>query len=309
MNTEPTTPMPSHHLPSRTLACLCLCAALCGQTETAKPGPEPTFAADVGALAKRVDAAHRPEGPVEPVTQFRAALEVHIDAADAQQGGQVDLDVRYMQYVNPDPRRNRTRHLIRYVVQRAGRPIERGRDEFGFWHLVQGKATDLTQADVEDRKACVRDTNLARQLVRFLDPGAVLRSLADTTAVVEEQLRLGREAGVDCETVEGTLKSFPLLQLGGDDAAARVKIYVTKDGGRLLALLVRPIIDGAVDEAGAELIRLSDMFREGGMLVPKRIEHLFKDAEGRLRKQSKVLITTLDLRPEFAKQDLARPKR
>ena len=287
------------------LCCFGLGSAPNAQSEPEPHGPERALPADLEALATRVDAAHRPTGATT-ITQFGAALELHIDAADADQGGQVDLDVRYMSYQRPDS--NRNRHLIRYGVQRAGRPIERGRDRFGFWHLVQGEARDLTEADTEDRAACVRDINIARQQLSFLAPGAVLRALEEPGKVADAPFKIGRRAPVTCETVEGTLPSFPLLQLAGADAPVRIKIYINKERGRLQALLVRPILDGKVDDSGAEMIRLSEMFVTDGILVPKRIEHLFQDNSGRLRKQSTVLITMLDLEPELAEQDFDRPK-
>jgi len=175
---------------------------------------------------------------------------------------------------------------------------------------VQGEARDLTEADPEDRAACERDTDLARQLVRFLEPGPVLRSLTGPTKVGEEVLRLGREPeGIACQTVEGGLVAFPLLQRGGDDAPVEVKIYVTKAEGRLLAIKAWPLVNGVRDEGGLELVRLVDLHERDGLLVPRKLEHLFFDSkEKKLRPQSRATITTLSLRPKLTDKDFDRPK-
>jgi hypothetical protein len=268
-----------------------------------------TIPSDLEALATRVDQAHRPDGPdgpVEPVTSFRATLEVHLQDPNSKEAGQVDLDVKYLQ--RPVPKRKRIEHLIHCRVKRAGKPVERGYDRFGYWKLYQGKARDIPESDQRDREDCQRDKHLARQLVKFLDPGAVLRALQDPTPVGAENLKRGREKPVPCQTVEGTLPAFPLLRLGGGDATVRAKVYVTKGEGRLHAVLVRPIRDGRVDEAAAEMIRLREPVPKAGMLVPKIVEHFYRDQEQRLVKMSTVYVSKLDLRPEFTLQSLERPK-
>lgn len=287
-------------LPRRILCSACLAGAAIAQA-----GPDP-LPADLAALATRVDAAHHPGGAVDPVTQFAAALEVHLVGAEQEQGGQVDLIVDYLRWQRPGGKS--VRHLIKYEVERAGRPIQRGRDRYGFWHLFQGEAKNLTEADVEDRQACKRDTMLARQLVRFLDPGAVMRSLTDPTPVADEGFKIGRLPAIECRTVEGSLAEFPLLRLAGSDHPVRIKLYVRKADGRLLAVLARPERNGVANEAEAELIRLSDYEPSSGMLIPKKIEHLFRNAEGALRTQSRVFVTRLDLRPNLSVDDLDRPK-
>jgi hypothetical protein len=261
---------------------------------------------DLEALSKRVDAAHHPKGPTAAVTAFTGELELF--AAGADKGVTVGLAVKYLQ-AQDEKDKNKALHLIRYAVRDAGQPVERGRDAFGFWHLKQGEPRDLTEDDGDDRAACERDTNLAKQLVRFLDPGAVLRQLTGASAVREEDFKLGREAqAVKCLCVEGGLAAFPLLQRGGEDAPVLVKIYVSKADDRLLALKAWPLASGARNEAGLEIVRLLELHERDGLLVPRKLEHLYANAEGKLQLQSRASITKLSLRPDLTVESFDRTK-
>ncbi|MBX3461775.1 MAG: hypothetical protein KF830_01275 [Planctomycetes bacterium] len=269
--------------------------------------PPPRVADDLRALAARVDAAHRPRGPVPEVTAFRSHIELHLLDADQQRGGQVDLAVQFLLWRPPG--RDRPRSLIRYDVLEAGSPIVRGRDRNGPWQLFQGEAQDLHKAEfADDLAACDQHTNLARQLLRCLDPGAVLRSLAAPGPVHEEVLALDRNARIDCQTVAGDLPAFPLLQQGGEDAPVRLKVFVRKDDGRLLAIEAVPLVDGAPDAARLERVHLLELHEQDDLLVPRRIVHLFRKADGRLHPQSRAVLTSLSLRPELGAADFDRPR-
>jgi len=283
-----------------TITALATFAAFAAAQKATLPSP---LLPDLEALSQRVDKAHRPQGPSAEVTAFDGVLQLHL-LAPGEESPQVDLAVKYLKWRKPD---GPIRHLIRYKMLDT-RSIERGRDQFGFWHLVQGKARDLTEQDATDRAACERDTNLARQLVRFLDPGAVLRSLTGAGPVREEEFKLGRDKGVPCETVEGGLAAFPLLQRAGEDAPVLVKIWVTKAEGRLLAIDAWPLADGKRNEAAAERVRLLDLRERDGLLVPFQLEHLFRDAEGKMRLRSRAEITHLSLRPKLTEADFDRPR-
>jgi hypothetical protein len=282
---------------------IALIAAFATAQEPALPTP---LTADLDALARRVDAAHHPKGPVEPVTAFVATLELQVVDAKAAQGGQVDLSVKYLEY-HPD--KTKVRHLIRYEVKEAGTPIERGRDRFGFWDLFQGKARSITEAQPQDRAACERDTNLARQLIRFLEPGAVLRALTAPSTVRDEALQRGREKPTECQVVEGDLSGFPLLQQAGEDAPVHAKIYVTKANGQLLAIEVTPRKpDGTLDLAHTELVHLLGLHEQDGFLVPRELFHSQRGDDARLRLQTTAVVTTLTLRPNLRAEDFDRPK-
>lgn len=284
-----------------------LAACLFSQNDAAAPAPAAALPTNLEALAKRVDASHHPKGPVAPVTSFKGSLELRLVAADAEQGGQADLMVQFLRWQRSS---TRVRDLIRYEVMQAGSPIVRGRDRNGFWHLFQGEPRDLSGAEfANDLASAERDTNLARQLLQFLDPAAVLRQLTKASPVAEEPLQLGREPAVACLRVEGDLPAFPLLQQAGADAPVRVAVYVTKDKGELLALEIWPLVDGVPERTRGELVRLLDLHERDGLLVPSHIEHFFRDDKGELNLQSRAVITQLSLRPELTAGDFDRPKK
>ncbi len=262
---------------------------------------------DLPGLAARVDAAHHPNGPVLEVTAFRCNLELHVLDVDAKQRGQVDLAVQFLQWRKPGG--NRVRPLIRYEVLEAGSPIVRGRDQYGPWQLYQGEAQDLKKAQfADDLAACERHTNLARQLLRCLDPGAVLRSLGKPSAVTEAELKIDRATRLACLCVEGDLPAFPLLQQGGDDAPVHMRVFVAKADGQLQAIEVCPLVDGAPAPDRLERVRLLDLHQRDDLLVPRSIEHLFRKADGQMHLQSRAVITALSLRPELRAEDFDRPR-
>ncbi len=291
---------PLHSAPMLTSLLAIAIAALTPQDPAGTPG-------DLTELASRVDAAHHPKGPVAPITALRANLEMHALDTDAKETGQVDLAVRLLQWRRPD--RDREQTLIHYEVLEAGSPIVRGRDRNGPWQLVQGEAKDLRGAEFgRDLEACQKHTNLARQLLRFLDPGAVLRSLQKPVPVIDEVLAIDRETKVACRRAEGRLPSFPLLRQNGDDAPVRLRVWVGKENGRLVAAEAAPLVGDEPDETRAERVLLLDLHERDDLLVPRKLEHLFRTQEGRLRLQSRVVFTSLSLRPELRAEDFDRPK-
>ncbi len=271
------------------------------------PPARPPQLPDLPALAARVDAAHRPNGPVAPVTAFRCKLTLELLDKDAPETVAVELDVQFLQWRRPDS--ERVRPLIRYKVLEAGSPSERGRDRNGPWHLFQGEAQDLRKAQfADDLAACERHTNLARQLLRFLDPGEVLRSLNQPGAVRAGDFAVERSKRVPCYTVAGELAAFPLLQQGGEDAPVQLEVFVDQATGRLLAIEAIPRRDGVPDPARLEQVMLLDLEERDGLLVPRRIVHRFRKADGKLHPQTRATLTSLELRPELAVEDFDRPK-
>lgn len=205
------------------------------------------------------------------------------------------------------PNSTRSRDLIGYEITQAGEPILRGRDRNGFWHLFGGQARDLQGADfATDLQNAERDTDLARQLLRCLDPAAMLLALERPAAVRETTLQLGREPAVACLSVVGNLPSFPLLQQGGEEAAVQVEVFVTRQDHRLLALSLWPLVEGNPERSRGELVRLRDLHLRDGLLVPRRIEHFFRNEQGALKLQSRTAVVDLDLRPKLEAEMLDR---
>jgi len=275
-------------------------AAVC-QTE---PAPAP---GGLDGLAARVDAAHRPDGPTPAVTALKGAVELHYVARDAEQRGQVDLDLRYLEWTRPGG--TKVVPLLRYEVKQAGAPVVRGRDRNGPWQLVKGEPRDLLAADAaQDLAEHERRQTLVRQLLRFLAPGDVLRTLQQAGPITREDLEVARATRVACVTVTGTLPAFPLLRQGGDDAPAQLKVWIDAATNRLLAVDAAPMQDGKPDVADGERVRLTDLRARDGLLVPGEVLHLFTGADGKYALQTRAVITTLQLRPELKAEDFDRSR-
>ena len=171
-----------------------------------------------------------------------------------------------------------------------------------------------------DREHCRRNIKLARQLIQFLDPAAVLRSLAEPSAVQDEELpvadtdraakALGRpHARVPCRTVGGRLAGFPLRQQSGDDVPVLAKVFVSRDDHRLEALEVRPVgADGKPVAGGGEFLLFSDYQLLAGRLVPMQVRHFAIDADGKRQLQMSVDIVKLDLDAKLTAESFDRPK-
>ncbi len=269
--------------------------------------PKPTLAPDLRALAARVELAHRPNGPVPVVTALRGTFAVELLDKAAEQRGQAELDVKYLEWQRPGS--TKVLPLIRYEVRDASTPVVRGRDREGPWQLFQGTPRDLTSAEfVQDLAAYQRHSNLTRQLLRFLSPGDVLRSLHKATPVADETLAITIAIKLLCQTVQGELPAFPLLQQGGEDAPVWLKIWVNKEDGRLVAIDAWPLKDGKQDDTRGERILLSNLEVDDGILVPHSVEHLFRQPSGQLSLQSRATLRTLSLRPELRAEDFDRKK-
>lgn len=272
-----------------------------GQTE---PAPVP---GGLEGLAARVDAAHRPDGPTPVVTALRGAVELHYVARDAEQRGQADLDLRYLEWTRPGG--TKVVPLLRYEVKQAGAPVVRGRDRNGPWQLVKGEPRDLLAADAaQDLAEFERRQNLVRQLLRFLAPGDVLRTLQQAGPVVREDLELVRGAKIACVTVTGTLPAFPLMRQGGDDAPAQLKVWIDAATNRLVAVDAAPTKEGKPDVANGERVALTDLRARDGLLTPSAVLHLFLGADGKYALQTRAVITSLQLRAELKAEDFDRSR-
>ena len=263
----------------------------------AQPAAAQDATPDIATLARQVGGAHRPDGPTAKVEAFTCQLELHLLDVSEKNGGQANLEVDFLQQAREAPKKPRT--FIRYKVRGVDRAIRRGFDRFGPWHIQQGKPADLTAAGAQrDLQSLREHTNLARQLLRFLSPEAVIESLEAPTKVVDDKLRIGRKSAA-VYSVSGRLSEFPLMQRAGSDAPAFVTIYVDKSSKRLLGIDAWPIEDGASDRARGERILLSDLQLRDGLLVPRTLRYLWRDAAGKLRSHSTAKIITLDLSPNL----------
>jgi hypothetical protein len=261
---------------------------------------------ELAELAQRVERAHRPDGAVPPVTALRASLEVQLLDATAENRGQAELAVQFLEWKRPNS--DKTRPLIRYEIRQAEGPLVRGRDRDGPWHLFRGEPRDLTPEFAQDQKACARDLALAQQLVRFLSPADVLRALQKVSKVAAESLPIARGESIACNTVAGDLPAFPLLRQDGDDVPVRLRAWIDAASDRLVGIDVWPLVGAATDPKQGERILLLELHARDGVLLPRRLEHSFRDAEGRLRPQLRTRVITAELRPELRSADFDRPQ-
>ena len=252
---------------------------------------------DIATLARQVGGAHRPDGPTAKVEAFTCQLELHLLDVSEKNGGQANLEVDFLQQAREAPKKPRT--FIRYKVRGVDRAIRRGFDRFGPWHIQQGKPADLTAAGAQrDLESLREHTNLARQLLRFLSPEAVIGSLEAPTQVSHEALRIGRKSAA-VYGISGRLPAFPWMQRAGSDAPAYVTIYVDKSSKRLLGIDAWPVKDGVTDRSRGERILLSDLQLRDGLLIPRTLRYLWRNAAGKLRSHSTAKIITLDLSPKL----------
>jgi hypothetical protein len=294
---------------------LFLAAAIATALPAQNPAPQdavgaaaPAGSPSLETLASLVDAAHRPGGPTPVVTALRGSVELHLVARGAEQRGQVDLDVRYLEWTRPGGKK--VVPLLRYEVKEAGVPLVRGRDRNGPWLLAKDEARDMTAADLaQDLAEFERRQNHVRQLLRFLEAGTVLRSLQQPGPVAAADLAVQRGTTVPCHVVTGNLADFPLLRRGGDDAPVQLKVWVERANHRLLAVDATPVVDGKPDERGGERVLLRDLRERDGLLVPHEIVHLFAEPTGAFALQSRAVVAALQLRPELQVEDFDRKKR
>ncbi|MGE3175432.1 MAG: hypothetical protein AB7O97_22600 [Planctomycetota bacterium] len=295
-----------------TLALACgLAAAQDAAAPAAPPSPTaPTGAADsapdLEELARRIDAAHR-TAEAAPVTAFAADLRIQEISREADQHrAQFELSVKFLEWQNPDT--GRPWPLIRYRQADGSRDVEQGRDRQDYWSRTDGRVQDMRAREFEtDLAHCRRNLKLARQMIRFVDPAAVLRGLRDPEPVLADELQQGRTTPVPVWRVRGRLDAFPLRQYSGDDLPVRATVFVERDSNRLVGLEVLPI--GAADEpapAAGEFLRFLDHRLIRGRLVPMRIVHSAVEPDGRRLAQMTIEITTLDLDAQLTATDFDR---
>lgn len=259
------------------------------------------------AFALRVAAAHRTDPASHKIDAFRSTIELELKDATLDKGGQVALDVAFLEFQAENRKRPTT--LLRYEVRGAEQPIVRGQDRYGPWHISNGKPQDLTGAGSErDLKAFLEHKNLAKQLVRFLSPGDVIRSLSNCTEVREQKLQLTRSTFLDTLAIDGDMDQFPMMRNAGEEVAARLTIYVDHKTDRLVAVDVTPIKKGVLDENNGERIKLDKLEERNGLLVPSQLHYLWRDPRGQLRSHSSVNIIKLDLKPDLKKVDFDRTR-
>ncbi len=264
--------------------------------------------ADLAELAQQVETTHR-TADAKPVTAFQADLRIQQSARAAEVArGEIELSVSFLEWQKPDS--DRPFPLIRYRQTDSARAVEQGRDRVDYWSFADGKPQDMRSREMAtDLDHCRRNLKLARQMVQFLDPATVLRSLTEAAPVADETLQQGRVIKISCRVAAGRLAAFPLRQQGGDDAAVAARIFVAADDHRLVALEVRPLdADGKPRRDAGEFLLFAEHRLLAGRLVPMRITHFAIDEQGVRQEQMHVDIVRLDLGADLTAASFDRPK-
>lgn len=282
--------------PLVSLACLGLALATRLTAQEPPRGATPDQIPDLPKLVAALARAHRPSGAAPPTESFRCKLELQLVDPTQKQGGQAALAVRFLRWSPPSSSRRFT--LIRYEVRGGEERIVAGRDRDGPWHLVQGKPESLTAARFEaDLEAFRERTNLARQLLRFLSPDQVVRSLKNPSDIARERLQVGTRP-YQCLTISGDIDSFPRMREAGDDGPARLKLYIEQRTSRLLAVDAAPLVDDKPDTQRGERILLRRLHERDGVLVPLELVHLWNDEQGVPRPRWRIALPSIELKPD-----------
>lgn len=279
------------------LCCIATTALTAAQESRPTTRPhDPAFEEFVRA----VDAAHRRDSGEETFDQFKARLTIQRQLE--QDGEPANIDVRLVAlFMQPD--------LLRYEVEEEGRGIERGVDARGAWAKTnEGRgAYPLAGREFASERAEVRrHVRLARQLLRFLDPAASLRTLRDPDPVEDRELRIGRLPSRDCRYVAGTIEDFPMFTSDGD--SERVRLGVWTEHGLVAAVEATPLGEDGEPAGASELVVLDDYADYDGLAAPSHLTvYRVGDAPRRPELLAKIAITDLDLAPELRAESFTRP--
>lgn len=280
-------------------------------TETPPSSPPPILSPTdtpetLEQLAAKVELAHYPLGKQPAVTAFAASILMQELGRNQSHRVDAELEVKFLMWQKSD---SRPWPLLRFQVLDAATRIEQGRDRNDYWGLIEGKPVDLSGKDYEqDRQDCRRHLKLAQQMVQFLSPATVLRSLKKPSAVSLGELKLGRSPSpFACWIVSGELAAFPLRSQPGENVAVMLKAYVDKTSGLLMGLLVQPTAGEDQSVKAGEFLYFSEHAPEAGRIVPRTITHFDVTKDQQKLVQLKMTITTLLLDGKLNVNDFDRP--
>lgn len=296
--------------------------------------------ADVEALAKMLDGTHRPGAMGKKLDAFHALLSIQTLARD-RDAITVNATARYQR----ESSRGRPRELMNLQLQEGSVETRMGVDLVGPWMVINGRTESLRgQERRGDRQRVFQQLAFARQLLRFSDPGAILRQLVAPSTVTERTIKRGRRGEIACFHVKGRIPDFPVY--GGTKGtgattaqSVELEILVAMDTGRLLQVTSRPIRMDAVMPAGERFV-FGKYQLQDGVLLPRSMTILpirdgvggtatdGQQADGNQANGSsgngpsptkpgamasvgdpiRVQIGSIDLTPEFTPESLLRPR-
>lgn len=271
----------------------------------AAPDQEPGARADVDRFVADLRKAHAPDGDVASPSGFHIAYKL----TGNREGKSVAIvaDTTFLRW-EPEP--DTVKPLIHTRIHEGETPIERGRDQGGDWIRKDGKTQALFgNVFAEEKEGIQRDVNLAEQLLRYLDPAAVVERMFQVTRVVEEDVAVGgRGRKAHCRTLRGVLMEFPFYYRGGAPAPAQLQVWIEDESGLLVAFEATPIHNGRPQPGLRERYRVADLEANGGVLVPRTIVLYRPGPDGKPTYDAKVEISSLDFAGERTADDLARPR-
>lgn len=237
------------------------------------------------ALLEQVRTAHRPTAAGQPLDRFHATLR-YTPARVQEDSVELDLDVTYLE---PG--------FLRYRVEEPGQTLEKGFDENGAWSLV-GKQLNRLQGKTHatDRAHVKRDLGIARQLLRLLDPAAVLARLESPSAPLRSRFKLSDENHAEVWVVRGRVAEFPLHTPGPDGATtapAILQVTIDAKSGLLHAIESQPLDQAGAASGPKEGVVLRDMVEHDGLVLPREL-FLYRNRE----RQARVGIRAIDLAPD-----------
>jgi len=198
--------------------------------------------------------------------------------------------------------------LIRTSIYEGEEPVERGYDQYTGWIRKDGSTKALLgNAAAAELEGIQRDINLSQQLLRYLDPAAVIDRLQDVSAVTEESIAAGRGRTIECRTVRGRLEAFPFYYRGGEASPAQIQVWIDDASGQLVAVEATPVFGDQLAPALREKYRVSGLEAVDGVLIPRTLVLYRPGPDGQPVWDAKVEISSMELNPQLTVADLARP--
>ena len=252
-----------------------------------KPGTPSAGRDGVRELIDNLTAAHRGGSAPAAIDAFAAQL-VLIPERQGEDRLKAELEVRFQL----------KGMLIRYKADEGDKLLERGRDKKGPWARIDRELINLNKKEYsDDRNRLKQDIRLARQLVQFLDPGALARSLGESAVVADGKMP---KIGTPVRTLSGTVDSFPLYATAGQQHRAHVKLYIDPESNRLIAVQATPVAKSGTPPTAAagEFYHLLEHQTQDGLVLPTKVV-LYQVVRGEPQVQAKVQLWQLDLAPKL----------
>ncbi|MFO1052345.1 MAG: hypothetical protein U1F36_09040 [Planctomycetota bacterium] len=251
---------------------------------------------DLPALIAKVRAAHWPTPRKAPLDRFKALLR-NTPARSDQASAEIDLTVSFL-----------APSLLRYRVDEPGKTLEQGVDEKGVWSLIGKEVQRIQGKEQRSEAETARGyVSLAAELLKLLDPAAVLESLQEPSAPRPSSFAPNGKDRVPTYVVSGRLDDFPLQAPTPDGKrSATVALTITVDArtGLLVLAEARPLNDKHEPTGALERVLLRDPIEQGGMVLPRELL-LYRGNQ----LDSRVAIRSIDLSPEGLTADSIRRPR